>query len=163
VYRKNNYVPKTRYIDTIERETVTRYNYYEKVDFYRHFAFEVYYFFDDDNLYISVTPKYLFTSDGKHVLEDKKRITRYTNFMTSREFNQQVLNHIYFVFHYLSENKDYLSLADYDNCSLSISKMITIDVPFSIDSYVIKEDIPEITEPDIIQGLLFDQDGNSPN
>jgi hypothetical protein len=161
VYRTNNYVPKARIRASIERETVTRYTYYNKVDFYRHFAFETFYFLDEDNLYISITPKYLFTSDGKNVLEDKKKVTRYTNYLTSKEYNQQVLNHIYFVFQYLSDNKDVISLADYENCIISISRMITFEVPFSIDNDISKNETIVDTEPDLIQGLLFATDGNS--
>lgn len=133
VYRINNYKPKLARRDLVERETVTRYCYHDSVDFYRHFAFESHFFQDDSNLYVSITPKYFFTSDGKNVLEDKKRITRYTNYMTSREFNQQVLNHIYFIYQYLSDNKDHICLADFENCTISIARMISIQAPFSID------------------------------
>jgi hypothetical protein len=114
-----------------QREVVTNYNYYEKPSFFRHFAFEINYFFDDQALLLAITPKYLFTSDRKTVLGDRKKITQYTNFLTSKEFNQQVLNHIYFIVQYLSDKGEFI-IADYDNCKISLSSLIKINVSFGI-------------------------------
>lgn len=90
-----------------EREVVTYYNYYEKVSFYRHFAFEASYFDDGQSLFLAITPKYFFTSDGKTVLDDPKKITQYTNYLTSKEYNQQVLNHVYFIVQHLSDRGEF--------------------------------------------------------
>jgi hypothetical protein len=154
VYRVENYLSKKRTKTETEREVVTSYKYYDNTEFYRHLAFEVYYFLDNDNLNISITPKYLFTSNGKEVLSDKKKITRYTNYLTSREFNQQVLNHIYFIYQYLSENKETIQITNFENCTLSLSKMVIIKVPFSID-FCNKSEKKELDE-NIIQQRLFD-------
>jgi len=114
-----------------EKEVVTYYNYYEKVAFYRHVAFEANYFYDGQSLFLAITPKYLFTNDGKTVLEDRKKVTQYTNYMTSREFNQQVLNQIYFIVQYLSNRGEFI-ISNYENCTISLSKLIRINVPFGI-------------------------------
>lgn len=114
-----------------EREVVTYYNYYKKVSFYRHFAFEVNYFDDGQSLYLAITPKYFFTSDGKNVLDDRKKITQYTNYLTSKEYNQQVLNHIYFIVQYLSNRGDFV-ISDNENCTISLGKLIRQNVPFTM-------------------------------
>lgn len=115
-----------------EKEVVAHYSYYEKVSFYRHVAFEIGYFYDGHSLFLSITPKYFFTSDGKNVLENKEKVTQYTNYLTSREFNQQVLNQIYFIVQYLTNNEGEIVLSDYENCIISLSKLIRIQVPFGI-------------------------------
>lgn len=129
VYRKATYQSK-RNLET-EREVVTWYNYYDKTSFFRHMAFEVGYSFDGDDLYMSITPKYLFTQDGRAVLDDKKKVTKYTNYKTAREFNQQVLNHIYFIVEYLSDRKGII-LAARDDFSIILSDLIKMEVPFGI-------------------------------
>jgi len=114
-----------------KREVVASYKYYENEIFYRHFAFEINFFDDGQYFYLAITPKYLFTSDGKTVLEDGKKITKYTNAINSQEFNQQVLNHIYFIVQYLS-NRGEFEIANYENCTIKLSKLIRIEVPFGI-------------------------------
>lgn len=129
VYRKVTYKSK-RNLET-EREVVTWYNYYNKTSFFRHMAFEVGYSFDGTDLFLSITPKYLFTEDGRAVLEDKKKVTNYTNYKTAREFNQQVLNHVYFIVEYLSGSKG-IALATRDDFSIILSDLIKMEVPFGI-------------------------------
>jgi hypothetical protein len=129
VFRKeNNRSKKNR---ETEREVVTCYNYYGQVSFYRHFAFEACYFDDGQSLFLSITPKYFFTNDGRTVLDDPKRITQYTNYLTSKEYNQQVLNHVYFIVQYLANRGEFV-ISNYENCTISLDKLIRINVPFGI-------------------------------
>jgi len=156
VFRVENYIPKSGKRKSSEREVVTSYVYYNKTAFIRHFAFETYYFLNEDNLYLTITPKYLFTVDGKEVLEDKKKVTKYTNYMTSREMNQQVLNHIYFIFQYLSENKEQIILANFGNCNIAISKMKTFQVNFGIGWEPEKKFKQTTKKLEVTQKNLFD-------
>jgi hypothetical protein len=156
VYRRERY--KSKQDKSAEREVVTWYSYYDKTSYYRHFAFEIGYYFDGNSLFVAITPKYLFTSDGRNVLEDRKKVTKYTNFLTSREFNQQVLNHIYFVVQYLSDRKGFV-LAKTDVFSLELSNLIKLQVPFGImgkqDNALNKYSKPVQEEPIPIQQELF--------
>ena len=137
-----------------KREVVSWYNYYDKTSFYRHFAFEIGYFSDEQSLYISITPKYLFTEDGRKVLEDRKKISKYTTFLTSREFNQQVLNQIYFIKEFLS-HKGVFTIANYGNCTISLSDLIQIKVPFGITSASLTKSVKKNITNNPVQGNLF--------
>lgn len=152
VFRIERY--KTKKNMSSKREVVSWYNYYDKTSFYRHFAFEIGYFSDEQSLYLSITPKYLFTEDGRKVLEDRKKVSKYTTFLTSREFNQQVLNQIYFIKEFLS-NKGNFTIANYGNCTISLSDLIQIKVPFGIASSnshkPLKKNITNLP----VQGSLF--------
>lgn len=151
VFRIEKY--KTKKNMSSKREVVSWYNYYDKTSFYRHFAFEIGYFSDEQSLYLSITPKYLFTEDGKRVLEDRKKVSKYTTFLTSREFNQQVLNQVYFIKEFLSNKGDF-TLANYGNCTISFSNLIQIKVPFGIGSTNLSK--PSKNNPNLpIQGNLF--------
>lgn len=93
---------------------VVEYYEYGKDKFYRHSAVEFHHQFIDGYLYLSILPKYLFTKNGKETLEPKL-ITKYTNYLTIREFNKQVLGNIKFIFRYLSDsNPEIIVYSDND-------------------------------------------------
>lgn len=73
---------------------------YGKLLFYRHIALECKHTFIGDNLYLILFPKYYFSKDGKEPLEPAV-ITKLTNFLTSREFNNHVCDWLHFWWSYL--------------------------------------------------------------
>ncbi|MEQ8945949.1 MAG: DUF4365 domain-containing protein [Balneola sp.] len=103
------YTPKKRSTAT---RTVVSYHEYGKSQFYRHFAFETKPILIQDQLYLIINPQYFFTSDGKNPLDDPDEITKLTNYLTAREFNQQNLNHIHFIHSYLSNKYGKLTLCE---------------------------------------------------
>jgi len=74
---------------------------YAKSSFYRHVALECKHLFVEGQVYLIIFPKYYFSKDGKEPLEPKQ-ITKLTNFMTSREFNNHVCDWLHFWWSYLS-------------------------------------------------------------
>jgi hypothetical protein len=89
---------KTRRRDTEKKKKVVTYHEYgrtKKIVFFRHLAVELKIKLIDDGFWIIVNPKYLFTKDRKEPLEPKL-ITRYTNYLTAREFNDVYLNNLHF-------------------------------------------------------------------
>ncbi|MBK0401802.1 DUF4365 domain-containing protein [Adhaeribacter sp. BT258] len=112
------------------RTVVNKYT-YGKDTFYRHAALGIEYHFIEDKLYFVMNPKYLFTHDGNDTLSPDK-ITKYTNFLTAREFNQQILNTVHFFFDYLSNVEDGISLWDYNKHKILLSKYISFFVKFGI-------------------------------
>jgi len=129
--RKILYDPKSGKRKDTERTVVT-FKEYGKYSFYRHNAFEVKYELIGESLYLVLTPQYLFTSDGKAVLEDKKLITKFTNYMTSREFNQQVLNHIHSIYSYLSGRDGKIKLCEIEDSNIQLNIYHKEKVPFGI-------------------------------
>ncbi len=77
-----------------EKKVVTKHT-YSKTHFFRHYAVDFKVKFFEEQLHLIVNPKYLFTSDGKETLPPKK-ITKYTNFLTAREFNSVYANLLHF-------------------------------------------------------------------
>jgi len=119
---------------------VVEYYEYGKDKFYRHSAVEFQHQFIDGFLYLSILPKYLFTTNGRETLEPKL-ITKYTNYLTMREFNKQVLGNIRFIFRYLSDsNPEIIVYAD-NNFEIAIGASFKPQVNFGIplDSNVRKK------------------------
>lgn len=127
---------RTVYYDAKKRKNTDRkvvsYKEYKNRSFYKHFAFESKYILNDDGLFIVFNPQYLFTSDGKTPLADKKEITKLTNKVTSREWNQQVLNHVHFIFSFLSKGQQKLTLSVIESSEIEISSYNYFIVPFGI-------------------------------
>ncbi|WP_201982540.1 DUF4365 domain-containing protein [Hymenobacter rubidus] len=118
---KRFYFPKPREGDKLvvqyttrngqpETRTVVANYTYGKYSFYRHFAFEYDWLFDEQEIYLVLQPKYLFTSDGTKTLPPD-RITKLTNYLTAREFNSTFLNHIHFIQSYLFKNHNSLTVS----------------------------------------------------
>lgn len=91
---------------------MVKYYSYGKSTFYRHIAVDFKYQYIGRDLFLVVTPKYLFTEDGKKVLEPKL-VTKYTNFLTSREFNNAYCDWLNFWWSYLSF--DHIELLIYEH------------------------------------------------
>jgi hypothetical protein len=85
-----------------ERMVVKKYV-YGKQTFFRHYALECKHFFSGNELYLIIQPKYYFTEDGKKALPPKA-ITKLTNFLTAREYNNHFCDWLHFWFSYLSAN-----------------------------------------------------------
>jgi uncharacterized protein YktA (UPF0223 family) len=126
--RKERYVSK-KGRDT-ERTVAQRQEYY--TPHVRHFAFQTDYVYSDEVLYLVINPKYLFTSDGISPLEDKRLITKLTNYQTARELNQSVINQVYFIFKFLSNNRASLHLSDFTEEEIVVGQPKSFKVPFGI-------------------------------
>lgn len=135
--------------------TVVSYHEYGRYKFYRHFGFETKFLFNEDGIFLVVNPQYLFTSDTKKPLEDKEAITTLTNYLTAREMTQQVLNHIHFIFSFLSEGKDKLTMSIYPGSELELHSYETFTVAFGIPLDNKKFDQPEHPSDGSIQPSLF--------
>lgn len=110
---------------------VVEYYEYGKDKFYRHSAVEFQHQFIDGNLYLSILPKYLFTKDGRETLEPKL-ITKYTNYLTMREFNKQVLGNIKFIFRHLSDSSQEIIVSADNNFEIIIGANYKPQVNFGI-------------------------------
>ncbi len=147
----------TRHKRRMERKVVI-YKKYIVTEFFRHFGFATNYIFNDEGLFIIFNPKLLFTSDRKTVLENKKKITQLTNFITSREHNSQCLNHIHFIFQFLSAGTGIISITNFDNSTIVLSKYISLVVPYGIplDTGYFEEDFE--TEENALLELFHDDE-----
>ena len=85
-----------------QKEAVKKYT-YGKLTFFRHYALECKHFFLCNELYLILQPKYYFTENGKTPLAPKY-ITKLTNYLTSREYNNHFCDWLHFWFSYLSAN-----------------------------------------------------------
>ena len=112
--------------------TVVKHCVYGKDKFFRHFAFEIDYFNIDQNLYLTINPKYLLTLDGENPMEDEEKIHKYVQYKISREMNQHVKNHIYFLFNYLADGSHQISLSNYGNEKVVLSKNKMFKASFGI-------------------------------
>lgn len=148
----------TRHKRRMERKVVI-YKKYIVTEFYRHFGFATNYILNEEGLFILFNPKLLFTSDRKNVLENKKKITELTNFITSREHNSQCLNHIHFIFQFLSAGTGTITITNFDNSTLVLSKYISLVVPYGIplDTGHFEEDF-EAEENTLLELFPDDED-----
>jgi len=123
--------------------TVVAFKEYKTRSFYRHFAFETKYIMNDEGFFMVVNPQYLFTNDGFNPLEDKAEITKLTNYLTSKERNQQVLNHVHFVFSFLAKGKQKLVMSVIEGSEIELSSYQFFNVGFGIPLDNKKADMPE--------------------
>jgi hypothetical protein len=127
-FRKEQHITRKREQEG-ERTVVSRHT-YGKDTFYKHWAFEIDFFFKA-GLFLIINPKYLFTTDGRQTLEPKK-ITRYTNALTKREFNGHVLDFVHFYFNLFSGGKSHIEITNRDGVSFILTKYIQLPANFSI-------------------------------
>lgn len=105
--------------------------------FFRHLAVEFKFRYIANEIYLIINPKYYFTSDGWNLLEPDK-ITKLTNFLTSREFNNHYCDSLHFWWTYLSGGKDDLVIymhPSYNNITTVQSKNFYNKNPKIIASY----------------------------
>lgn len=118
---------KTRKRNADSKKKVVTYHEYGKDKFYRHLAVELKVKLFENSLWLIINPKYLFTSD-KHNPLPPKSITKYTNYLTSREFNNEYANILHFWKDYLfnghsdwilnRDEKDAITIGDYEKTAV---------------------------------------------
>jgi hypothetical protein len=150
--KERNVTYSTRNQRNMSRSVVKYYEYIV-TKFYKHFGFELDYFFNDDGLFLAINPKYLFTEDGRSVLENKKKVTELTSFIKRKEHNPQMLNHVHFIFNFLSGQKRKFMIENYAGSTIELAKYVELTTNFGIplDSDNISE-----TVDDSIQMTLFE-------
>lgn len=153
VYRYEKSKGKSGRLD--KRAVVSKYTYYEKTSFYRHFAFHISYEWIDSKLFLILDPKYFFTYDGHNVLDDPERISKLTNKIKLSEHNTQYLNHLYFLRNYLDRGELNLFFEDKFN-RLYLDKMMKIRVGFGISEHNGVEP-KRIEKDDVTQTSLFEE------
>jgi hypothetical protein len=112
---------------------VVTFHQYGKDQFYRHNAFEIDYVFEGDSLFMLVNPKYLFTTDGKMTLPPAK-ITKYTNYLTAREWNNQVLDQLYQVVNFITNAEHGIDVVNTEDLKFGLTSFIHQEVKFGIPS-----------------------------
>jgi hypothetical protein len=125
---------RTRKIEKETEKIVVNYYEYGKDQFFRHWALEAKPIFIEDKLYLVMSHKYLFTLDRKTPLKPDK-ITKYTNFINSRTFNDGVLDELHFWWHHLAKGGSELTLFDgttLNQTSITLGKAINFTVKFGI-------------------------------
>lgn len=126
IYRKVNYKGRA---NNTTRSLVTKYTYYEESFFFKHLGFQTHFHWLDNELYLTLEPKYYYSIDGIAPLDNPKRITRLTNQLKSTERNQQFLNHLFFYRNYFGKNQ--WILRDFET-EIEISRKVFFDVDFGI-------------------------------
>lgn len=126
---------------TSQKKIVT-FHQYGKDQFYRHNAFEIDYIFESDSIFMLVNPKYLFTTDGKTTLSPAK-ITKYTNYLTSREWNNHVLDQLYQTLNFIANTEHGIEVLNTEDTKFHITRFIHQDVKFGIPSDVPLERISQ--------------------
>lgn len=124
---------KTRKQGRKSPKEVAKFYIYGKYEFYRHTAFEIE-FIHSDSMYITITPTYLITSDGK-TPSDSKLASKFIITQKSREFNPNVANNVHTIFSYLSnEQGDGITIYNNDGVELEFSSYIPQMLPFHIST-----------------------------
>lgn len=93
-----------------EKEAVKKFTYGE-LTFFRHLALETKHYWIGKEPVLLIQPKYLFTNDGRTTLSPKA-ITKFTNYLTSREFNNAYCDWLYFWWIYLSDGEELVTYTD---------------------------------------------------
>lgn len=114
-----------------KKKVVTKHTYGE-YSFFRHLAVELKVKLHDNQMFLIVNPKYLFTKDRKETLEPKL-ITKYTNFLTSREYNDVYANNLHFWKTYLFKGEEYWEIYANDKINIVIADYHQLKVSFGIN------------------------------
>lgn len=101
-----------------EKEVV-KYFEYGKDKFYRHWALEAKPIIIGKRLYLQINTKYYFTYDGRETLSPNK-ITQYTNYLTSKERNANVVNQIHFYLDYLSGGSSSIDVWNFNEVEIKL-------------------------------------------
>jgi hypothetical protein len=123
---------RTRKRDRVMTKEVAKYYTYGKYQFYKHLAFSLE-FLHYDNIYLSITPTYLITSNGKIPVEGKMA-SKFIIPQINREYNQTVANQIHTIYSYLANYEGKIVIDNTDNVEIEISKYIELNLPFSISN-----------------------------
>lgn len=114
-----------------EKKVVTWHEYGTKYKFYRHLAFNLHFHFIENELYIAFAHKYFFTEDGRKTLPPKE-ITKFTNYLTARDFNDKYYDWLNFWWTYLSKDSDTWEVFDYNNVTIKVQSFYSEEVSFGI-------------------------------
>ncbi|MBS1977840.1 MAG: DUF4365 domain-containing protein [Bacteroidetes bacterium] len=137
VLKSKTFTSRIEYYDSKAKKkdthrTVVSFHEYKPTNFFRHFAFETKFLYDETGLFLVINPQYFFTSDGMMPLEDKAQITKLTNYLTSKERNQHVLNHVHFVFSFLAKGRPKMTLSVLEGSEIELASYETFSVGFGI-------------------------------
>ena len=113
---------------------IAKYYKYGLFEFWRHLAASMSFVQFGSNIYLQIIPKYFFTKDGEAPC-DSDLVGAYTTRVKAREFNPQVLNHVLFWSHVLSQGQDAIRFQLYGRPILVIEKKPLVGLsPFAIPS-----------------------------
>lgn len=123
---------KTRVRETwVPRKVVTWHEYGQSYKFFRHLAFSLHFLFIEDQLYASIGNKYFFTEDGRKPLPPLE-ITKFTNFLTARVYNDAYYGWLRFWWIYLSKDSEVWYVFDFNGVTIKLQSFYAEDVPFGI-------------------------------
>ena len=112
--------------------TVVQYYEYGDFKFWRHLAAEFSFVQFGDSWFLQITPKYLFTNDGKEPC-NPKLVGPYTTKLKALEHNPQVMNHVLFWGQMLADGKHRIELQLFGETLIAIeSEPITAIADFAI-------------------------------
>lgn len=117
--------------DKTEKKVVTWHEYGTKYKFYRHLAFNLHFQFIENELYVAFAHKYFFTEDGRKTLAPKE-ITKFTNYLTARDFNDKYYDWLNFWWTYLTKDYDTWDIFDYANVVIKVQSFYSEEVNFGI-------------------------------
>ncbi|QEC44813.1 DUF4365 domain-containing protein [Pseudobacter ginsenosidimutans] len=115
----------------VDRKVVTWHEYGQSYKFYRHLAFSLHFLFIEDTLYATLGHKYFFTEDGRKALPPLE-ITKFTNFLTARVYNDAYYGWLRFWWIYLSKDSEQWDVFDYNGVTIKLQSFYAEDVPFGI-------------------------------
>lgn len=121
--------PRTKRSDT---RTVAQYYEYGAFKFWRHLAAEFSFVRFGRKWFLQVSPKYLFTDDGKKTCHPDL-VGPYTTSQKAKERNLQVMNHVLFWAHTLAAGKPRIEMTLFHEPLIVVEKEpVTTISPFSI-------------------------------
>jgi hypothetical protein len=121
--------PRSRRSDT---RTVAQYYEYGTFKFWRHLAAEFSFVRFGSKWFLQVSPKYLFTDDGKEPCHPDL-VGPYTTSQKAKEHNLQVMNHVLFWAHTLAAGKPRIEMTLFGEPLIIVEKEpLTTVAPFSI-------------------------------
>ena len=93
--------------------------------------FSLSFHFVEGELYVSLGHKYLFTEDGRKTLAPKE-ITKFTNYLTARDYNDKYYDWLNFWWLFLSKDHDTWEIFDYNNVTIKLQSFYSEEVNFGI-------------------------------
>ena len=104
----------------------------KSIKFWRHLAASISFVLLGSELFLQITPKYLFTENGETPCE-RDFVGPYTTRLKANEHNPQVLNHVLFWSWYMADGKDQIVIRDCGRDLLKIERMPVVAVsPFAL-------------------------------
>jgi hypothetical protein len=145
---------KTRKRGDETSKKVVTYHKYGKTEFFRHYAVELKLKLVEKELWLIINPKYLFTKDRKETLPPKQ-ITKYTNYLTAKEYNNEYANLLHFWKIYLFKGASEWEIFAGEKANIVVADYMNIKVPFGIPIDVKAAKVKEQTTSSIQQSFEF--------